>query len=223
MREIILDTETTGLDPAKGHRIIEIGAIEMINKVPTGEVFHHYINPERDVPIEAYQVHGISAEFLKDKPKFSKIADEFLSFVANSSLVIHNAPFDMGFLNYELVKISKTSLELNVIDTLNLARKKYPGQRNSLDALCRRLKIDNSHRTFHGALKDAALLAEVYVELTGGRQIKFRVGNGNDQTSAEQITSNSFHNLDNNNFKIVKPTNEELSEHKQLLSTLSKK
>ena len=171
MREIVLDTETTGLDPSRGDRIVEIGAIELINHVPSGQTFHAYINPERDIPAEAQAVHGLSAAFLKDKPVFSRIADDFLAFIADSVIIIHNASFDTGFLNAELAYLSKEPLRPErVIDTLMLARQKNPMGPNSLDALCRRYGVDNSKRTKHGALLDSELLADVYIELIGGRQ-----------------------------------------------------
>lgn len=171
MREIILDTETTGLDPAKGDRIVEIGAVELLNHLPTGRTFHVYINPERDMPKEAEAVHGLSSAFLKDKPVFSAIAAEFLEFIGDATLVIHNASFDMAFLNSELGFLRIPSIPPErVVDTLHIARQKHPGSANSLDALCRRYGIDNSRRTKHGALLDSELLAEVYLELIGGRQ-----------------------------------------------------
>lgn len=171
MREIVLDTETTGLDPFDGHRVIEIGAIELYNRIPTGEVCHLYINPDRDVPEEAFNIHGISTEFLKDKPRFSDVAEEFLAFVREDKLVIHNAPFDMKFLNWELKNLSLPPLEKNeIIDTLAMARRKHPGSPSSLDALCQRYNIDNSARTYHGALLDCELLAEVYIDLLGVRE-----------------------------------------------------
>lgn len=173
-REIILDTETTGLDPASGDRIVEIGAIELLNHMATGNTFHVYLNPERDMPSEAEAVHGLSAAFLSDKPVFEKIADDFLDFIADSVLVIHNASFDVGFLNAELAFVRKPAiLPERVIDTLQMARRKHPGSANSLDALCRRYGIDNTKRTKHGALLDSELLAEVYLELIGGRQTTF--------------------------------------------------
>lgn len=171
MREIVLDTETTGLDPFKGDRLVEIGCVEIVNRFLTGRVFHRYLNPERSMPIEAFNVHGLSEAFLSDKPKFREIADEFLDFVGDDPLVIHNAAFDIGFLNHELKKVGKPAiLQSRVIDTLMLARRRHPGQQNSLDALCQRYGIDNSRRTKHGALLDSEILAEVYAELTGGRQ-----------------------------------------------------
>lgn len=171
MREIVLDTETTGLDPAAGHRLVEIGCVELIQGLRSGKTFHAYINPERDMPPEAERVHGISAEFLKDKPLFRDIERALVEFLADSTLIIHNASFDMKFLNYELKNIGQKALSMDrVIDTVELARKKYPGQPANLDALCRRFNIDLSMRTKHGALLDAELLADVYLELTGGRQ-----------------------------------------------------
>ncbi len=171
MREITLDTETTGLDPVSGHRIVEIGCVEMMNKVRTGKTFHVYLNPERDMPEEAKAIHGLSFDFLADKPKFADIAADFVAFLGDSPLVIHNAGFDMKFINHELVKAGCKAVEMaRAVDTLMLARKKFPGSPSSLDALCRRYEIDNSSRTYHGALLDAELLAEVYLELCGGRQ-----------------------------------------------------
>ncbi|SON58189.1 DNA polymerase III subunit epsilon [Hartmannibacter diazotrophicus] len=170
-REIVLDTETTGLDPRNGDRLVEIGGVELVNRFPTGRTYHVYINPERDVPIEAFNVHGLSAEFLADKPRFDDIADDFRAFIEGAKLVIHNAQFDMGFINMELKQSGRSSVPPEfVIDTLALARRKHPGSPVSLDALCSRYGIDNSRRTKHGALLDSELLAEVYIELLGGRQ-----------------------------------------------------
>lgn len=171
MREIVLDTETTGMDPTQGDRIIEIGAVELINHVPTGKHLQIYIHPEREVPDDAIAVHGITNEFLKDKPVFSQVYTEFTEFVRESTLVIHNAEFDMKFLNWELKNVGHPPLSWsNVVDTLAIARKKFPGSPANLDALCRRFGIDNTSRTYHGALLDSELLAEVYLELLGGRQ-----------------------------------------------------
>ncbi|MGH6813511.1 MAG: DNA polymerase III subunit epsilon [Methylocella sp.] len=171
MREIVLDSETTGLDPASGHRIVEIGCVELLNAIPTGETFHAYLDPERDIPEEAFRVHGLSAEFLADKPVFAKIAGGFLKFAGGAKIVAHNAEFDMRFLNAELALLGIAPIASDrVIDTLALARRKYPGAPNSLDALCARYGIDISRRSKHGALLDAGILAEVYAELTGGRQ-----------------------------------------------------
>ena len=171
MREIVLDTETTGLDPLRGDRLVEIGCVEIFNRMPTGQTFHRYINPEREMSREAYEVHGLSSEFLADKPLFSAIADEFLNFVGDSPLVIHNASFDIGFINAELEKVARPPIPRErLVDTLLLARRKHPGVSNRLDDLCSRYAINNSHRTKHGALLDAELLAEVYIDLIGARQ-----------------------------------------------------
>lgn len=171
MREIALDTETTGFDPRQGDRIVEIGCVELLNHVPTGRTYQVYINPERSMPTEAFQVHGLSDEFLADKPVFSEIADNFMAFVGDSKLVIHNASFDMGFINAELVGLKRPPIDTaRAIDTVLMARQKFPGAPANLDALCRRFQIDISDRTLHGALKDARLLADVYIELLGGRQ-----------------------------------------------------
>jgi DNA polymerase III subunit epsilon len=172
MREVIFDTETTGLDPKTGDRMVEIGCIEMIGRVETGRSFHAYFNPERDMPIEAERVHGLSAAFLATKPRFAETVDELLEFLGDAPLVAHNAGFDFGFLNNELERIGRAPVSMDrMVDTVAIARKKHPGAKNSLDALCTRYGIDRSHRVKHGALLDAELLAQVYVELTGGRQI----------------------------------------------------
>lgn len=172
MREIIFDTETTGLDPNNGDRMVEIGCIEMINRVATGATFHCYFNPERDMPAEAERVHGLSISFLADKPLFATKAAELLEFLGDSPLVAHNAGFDMGFLNAELARAGFEPVDRDrMIDTVRIARQKHPGAKNSLDALCSRYGVDRSHRTLHGALLDAELLAQVYVELLGGRQM----------------------------------------------------
>ncbi|MEL6486257.1 MAG: DNA polymerase III subunit epsilon [Pseudomonadota bacterium] len=172
MREIVFDTETTGLDPKTGDRMVEIGCVEMIGRVATGATFHAYYNPERDMPAEAEAVHGLSSSFLSTKPLFAENVDELLAFLGDAPLIAHNAGFDFGFLNCELERIGRTAVSLDrMIDTVALARKKHPGAKSSLDALCTRYGIDRSHRVKHGALLDAELLAQVYVELTGGRQI----------------------------------------------------
>ncbi|MDD8022097.1 MAG: DNA polymerase III subunit epsilon [Paracoccaceae bacterium] len=175
MREIVLDTETTGFEPSEGHRIVEIGAVELFNHVPTGRTYHQYINPERAMPQEAFQVHGLGDDFLRDKPKFAAIAQDFLDFIADDAkLVIHNAAFDMKFLNAELGWVNKPLIANDrALDTLLIARRKFPGSPASLDALCRRFNIDNTSRTLHGALLDSEILAEVYLELIGGRQPGF--------------------------------------------------
>lgn len=170
-REIVFDTETTGFDYAKGDRLVEIGAVELVNHLPTGRIYHQYINPERDVPEEVVKVHGLTYDFLKDYPTFEQIADQWLEFVGDASLVAHNASFDMNFVNYELKQIGRPEIGWDrCVDTLEIARGMFPGARCSLDALCKRFEIDNSARTFHGALLDAQLLAEVYLELLGGKE-----------------------------------------------------
>ncbi len=185
MREIVLDTETTGLDPEEGHRIVEIGAIELTGHVPTGRTYHQYINPQRDMPEEAFAVHGLSEEFLRTKPVFRDIGQAFLDFVGDAKLVIHNAAFDMKFLNAELGWAGLPRLgEDQAIDTLHIARRRFPGAQNSLDALCRRFGVDNSARTLHGALLDSEILADVYLELIGGRQPDFAL-----EAAAVQVTS----------------------------------
>lgn len=171
MREIILDTETTGFNPLGGDRIVEIGCIELVNHLATGRVYQQYINPCRDMPAEAFSVHGLSREFLAEHPVFADIADDFLEFIGQDTLVIHNAQFDMGFINAELARLERPAIPMTqAVDTVHMARKKFPGAQASLDALCRRFQIDNSNRTLHGALLDSELLAEVYLELIGGRQ-----------------------------------------------------
>ena len=171
MREIMLDTETTGLSPKEGDRIVEIGCVEMVNRFATGKVYHEYVNPQRDMPQAAFKVHGLSDEFLADKPLFEDLADGFLEFIDGAKLIIHNASFDIGFLNFELERAGRPLIGwTHVIDTLKMARQKFPGAANNLDALCRRFNIDNSSREKHGALLDSELLAEVYLELIGGHQ-----------------------------------------------------
>jgi DNA polymerase-3 subunit epsilon len=219
MREIVLDTETTGLDPYQGHRLIEIGCIELLNRMPTGQVFHHYVHPERDIPEEAFRVHGISLEKLKDKPRFHEIADDLLAFLGDAPLVIHNAAFDMGFLNAELERAERPLLDrTRMVDTLLLARRKYPGGSNRLDDLCLRYRVDASRRTKHGALLDAELLAEVYVELIDARQATLiLVENGEEQDRTPQQIAASR----------VRPrplasrlTQEDLAAHRSFIATL---
>ena len=174
MREIVMDTETTGLDPIRGDRIVEIGGVELLNHLPTGRIYHQYINPERDMPQGAFDVHGLSSEFLSDKPVFKKIGQDFLDFVDGAKMVIHNASFDMKFLNAEFEWMGLPKLPMSQsIDTLDMARRRFPGAQNTLDALCRRFGVDNSAREKHGALLDSEILAEVYLELIGGRQPDF--------------------------------------------------
>lgn len=173
MRQIVLDTETTGLEVSLGHRIIEIGCVELVNRRVTGNHWHHYLNPEREIDSGAFEVHGISNEFVADKPRFAELAEDFLAYVDGAELIIHNAPFDVGFLNDELARLDPPAdgveLRCDILDTLVLARQKHPGQKNNLDALCKRYEIDNSHRSLHGALLDARILADVYLAMTGGQ------------------------------------------------------
>lgn len=181
MREIVLDTETTGLDPIRGDRLVEIGCVELVNHLPTGQVFHKYVNPERDMPVEAFNVHGLSEEFLAKHPVFAEVVADFLAFIGDAPLVIHNAEFDMRFINAELKRLGFPALPMSrAIDTVQIARQRFPGAQANLDALCRRFDIDNTARTKHGALLDAELLAEVYLELAGGRQPGLGLALGND-------------------------------------------
>ncbi len=220
MRELCLDIETTGLDPRGGHRIIEIACVELVNKVKTGNFFHVYVNPRRDVPDEAFRIHGISTEFLQDKPIFDHVAHKFLDFVKDTTLVIHNAAFDTKFLNYELGILGLPTLNMeNVIDSLAIARKKFPGSPASLDALCRRFNIDLSKRTKHGALLDTELLCEVYIELMGGAQTGFSF-NKNDITTesakAEIIAAKEAKNtLPKRDFS---PSESELKSHQEFVT-----
>ena len=186
VREVVFDTETTGFEYAKGDRLIEIGAVELINHMPTGKVYHQFINPEREVPEDAVKVHGLTYDFLKDYPTFDKVADEWLDFIKDAKLVAHNASFDMNFVNYELKQIGKPEMSWDeCIDTLEIARNMFPGARCSLDALCKRFEIDNSARTFHGALLDAQLLSEVYLELLGGKEPSLLLEKNNNDRSQD--------------------------------------
>jgi DNA polymerase-3 subunit epsilon len=229
MREIVLDTETTGLDPAEGHRVIEIGCVELINYLPTGRVYHTYINPERDVPLEASAISGLKTDFLKPFPVFSKIVDDFLSFLGDDKLVIHNASFDLKFLNAELERLGHPLfLPHRATDTLKIARTKFPGSPASLDALCRRFQIDLTSRTKHGALVDSELLAKVYLELIGGRQTAFSF---EEKSMAEKIMAVGDGGTLGTNTIITAgrafrkprphaPTPEELTAHEQLVGTI---
>ena len=221
MREISLDTETTGLNPAEGHRIIEIGCVEMINRVRTGEIFHVYINPEREIPEDAFRIHGLTREFLKDKPLFSDIKEDFLEFIGESPLVIHNAPFDLKFLNAELYKLQGVQIEFNrAVDTLIMARRKFPGSPASLDALCKRFKIDLSSRTKHGALLDAELLADVYLELMGGSQDSFRLDSGLE--GKKNYEENKEEEIRILSAREYAPTDEETKAHKEFIEKMIK-
>jgi DNA polymerase-3 subunit epsilon len=188
-REIVLDTETTGLSPATGDRLVEIGCVELINHIPSGRHYHVYINPERSMPEEAFRVHGLSDDFLRDKPLFKAVAEDFLTFIGDAQLIIHNASFDMGFLNAELERIGRRPLTNPVLDTVMLAREKHPGARVSLDAMCKHYGIDNSRRTLHGALLDSEILAEVYLELIGGKQVSLALIAENRISGADAIAA----------------------------------
>ena len=217
MLEVILDTETTGLSNTEKHRIVEIGCIELSNQIPTNKIFHEYINPQRPVSEEAYKIHGYSDKFLSDKKTFAEISEDFLNFIKDKKLIIHNAPFDLSFLNYEMRLIKKKEIDKkNIIDTLDIARAKYPGSQNSLDALCKRLNIDNSKRKKHNALIDCHLLKEVYVNLVDQKEPKFNL------ESVEIIESKFSNNNDKKNNiskRVIKPSKEELQLHKKYLQS----
>ncbi|MFI2810243.1 MULTISPECIES: DNA polymerase III subunit epsilon [Microbulbifer] len=233
MRQVVLDTETTGLDPKSGHRIIEIGCVELVNRKPTGRHYHQYINPERQVDDGAIEVHGITNEFLHDKPVFAKIADEFMSFCEGAELVIHNAPFDVGFIDWELKLLGSprwqsVAAHCGVLDTLTMAREKHPGQKNSLDALCKRYFVDNSQRDLHGALLDAEILADVYLTMTGG-QTDLALAQGGDQgTEGEagqdnhQLAPGAIRRLaaDRQPLTVVAASAEEVQAHEEMLALL---
>jgi len=224
MREISLDTETTGLNPKGGDRVVEIGCVEMINHIATDNVFHVYINPQRDMPAGAFKVHGLSEEFLRGHDVFAKIADDFLEFIGDDPLIIHNAQFDIGFLNAELDRLGKPPLEMSrTIDTVPMARKKFPGAQANLDALCRRFGIDNSNRQLHGALLDAELLAEVYLELNGGRQTGLGLGEDLevDGLDAEDNAAPQIETQTKREARVFTPTAQELERHEAFLNELS--
>ena len=223
MRQIVLDTETTGLEPDEGHRVIEIGAVELLDRRLTGKNFHSYLNPQRDIEDGALEVHGITREFLQDKPCFSDIAEEFLKFIRDSELIIHNAPFDLGFLDMELSLLTDRHGRIEnyatVLDTLELARELHPGQRNSLEALCKRYSVDDSGRSLHGALLDAEILAEVYLAMTGGQTdlgLSFRSSASRDRT--HHYVGQGVRPP----FRVVHATVEELSAHNERLEALHK-
>jgi DNA polymerase-3 subunit epsilon len=221
MREIILDTETTGLDPNYGHRVIEIGCIEMVHKRRTGRTFHTYLNPEREIGADAFRIHGLSTEFLQDKPLFASVSDQFLAFIDNATLVIHNAGFDLKFLNAELKRLQVEALKHTIIDTLQLARSKFPGAPASLDALCRRFGVDNRSRDKHGALLDAELLCDVYIELTGGYQTHMAL-EAQPLVSAPlslDATETSL-SIPAHPVRQFPPSSEELEAHQQFVTTI---
>jgi DNA polymerase III subunit epsilon len=220
VRQIFLDTETTGLYPAQGHRIIEIAAVEMINRRPTNNHFHVYLNPEREIDPAAQEVHGITLEFLQDKPLFDAVVQEFLTFIADTELIIHNAPFDVGFLNSELGRIGLQPIETccaKITDTLKMAKDSRPGQRNNLNALCSHFGIDNSKRTLHGALLDAELLAEVYMAMTRGQDSLMMDLTQTPQAKMQQMTAKSELKL-----TILKASDDELAEHEAYIKSLAK-
>ncbi len=218
MRKVVLDTETTGLDPAQGHRIIEIGALEIVNRQVTGRSFHVYLNPDREIDAGAIAVHGLTNEFLADKPRFPDVVDDLVAFVEEAELVIHNAPFDMGFLNAELRMLSRPKLEsrcAGVQDTLKMAKDLHPGQKNNLDALCRRYEVDNSGRTYHGALLDAQLLAEVYLAMTRGQESLGIETISNHAGSSRKLKEGLA-------LRVLTPSEAELAAHADYLAALSK-
>ena len=231
MRQIILDTETTGLEPSEGHRIIEIGCVELINRRASNNRYQQFINPEREIDAGAMEVHGITNEQLASKPKFSDIARDFLEFIKGAELIIHNAPFDIGFLNNELFQMangaSPRRIEdfCSVLDTLKLARNMHPGQKNDLDSLCKRYKVDNSHRTLHGALLDAEILADVYLAMTGGQTGLFEDTHSPLKSATSTVTATDIRRLDSRRPKlpVIKPSAEELAAHQDWLDELDKK
>ena len=222
MRQIVLDTETTGLEVAHDHRIIEIGCVELLDRKLTGNHYHQYVNPDREIDEGAFSVHGISSEFLSDKPRFAQIADEFLEFIKGAELVIHNAAFDVGFLNHELGKLTGKYLAIedycSVVDSLAFARRKHPGQKNNLDALCKRYLVDNSQRDLHGALLDAEILADVYLALTGG-QVALSLGS---ETTGEDASQKQIVRLakDRQPLVTLAPDKVELAAHQKMLESL---
>ena len=224
-RQIVLDTETTGLNPQEGHRIIEIGCVELVNRRLTGRHFHVYINPERVIDVGAIEVHGITNEFLADKPLFADVVDDFISFIRGAELVIHNAPFDVGFINHEFTLLNNGTGSVEdysgVFDTLTFARKKHPGQRNSLDALCKRYGIDNSHRDLHGALLDAEILADVYLLMTGGQSSLLDEEVSIEDAGQGQQTIRRL-SLDRPRLKVVRCDEAELGAHQQRLEAIEK-
>ncbi|HET7649246.1 MAG TPA: DNA polymerase III subunit epsilon [Gammaproteobacteria bacterium] len=225
MRQVVLDTETTGLEPAEGHRIIEIGCVELVDRRPTNRTFQQYINPEREVDQGALDVHGINNDFLSNKPRFAEIADEFLRFVDGSELIIHNASFDVGFINHELARldngVSDIATRCTVLDTLELARRLHPGQKNSLDALCKRYNIDNSSRQLHGALLDAQILADVYLAMTGG-QAALLLDPSADLTGRGQGTGRKQVDRAGLNLCVLRATDEERELHRNKLAAIAK-
>lgn len=228
MRQVFLDTETTGLDPRTGDRIVEIGCVELVKRKLTGNNLHLYLNPERDMPEEAQRIHGLSSEFLSDKPKFAEIVDQFLDYVDGAEIIIHNADFDVGFLNAELKRVGRTPFPThvgNIIDSLAMAKEMFPGKRNSLDALCSRLEVDNSGREFHGALLDAELLADVYVNMTRGQDallIDAAPGNGNGSGVAQGLGHAPAVDLSAFDLPVLLANSQELAAHDEVLVQMDK-
>ncbi len=224
MREIVLDTETTGLSPEKGDRVVEIGCVELINHVPSQNTFQIYLNPERDMDEGAQKIHGLTNEFLIDKPRFEEIAEDFISYIGNSKIIAHNASFDINFLNSELARVNKDKIpEERVVDTLKIAREKFPGARNSLDALCKRFLIDNSNRKLHGALLDSELLAEVYLELIGGKEPDLALAVENINVDEEENQLVIKPSLKRNKELKSRLTEEDQINHKEFIETLKVK
>lgn len=226
MRQVVLDTETTGLETSQGHRIIEIGCVELENRRLTGKHYHQYINPHREIDQGAIEVHGLTNEFLHDKPEFALVAEEFLAFIAGAELVIHNAAFDIGFLNSELARIPGLNIDLadtcSIIDTLKIARKKHPGQRNNLDALCQRYMVDNSQRDLHGALLDAEILADVYLTMTGG-QTTFQLGSVDESDSSIGTPSSDIRRLPSERqpLPVLRASASEIEQHDRALQAIA--
>jgi DNA polymerase III subunit epsilon len=227
MRQIVLDTETTGLDPAEGHRIIEIGCVEIVNRRSTDNTFHIYINPEREIDQGAIDIHGITNQFLADKPRFADVARDFLEFVKGAELIIHNAPFDVGFFDHEFKRLDaegkpRTIADFcTVVDTLALARKLHPGQKNDLDSLCKRYSVDNTQRTLHGALLDAEILADVYLAMTGGQTGLFDEGSAHAKSEAARIEIRRV-DAKRPSLRVLHPTAEELDAHAAWLEDIEK-
>lgn len=226
-RQIVLDTETTGLSTAEDHRIIEIGCVEIVNRKATGQTFHQYINPQRDIDAGAVEVHGITSDFLADKPLFADIADAFLAFVEGAELIIHNAPFDVGFLNHELSKLDTKKPKLTticeVLDTLKMARDRHPGQKNNLDALCKRYNVDNTNRELHGALLDAEILADVYLAMTGGQVSLSLAAEQVEQRAGETTSIDSLAPEKRGKLKVIRASAEELAAHQSMLENVQQK
>ncbi len=225
MRQIVLDTETTGLEPAQGHRIIEIGCVELVNRRLTNNRYHQYINPEREIDEGAVEVHGITSEFLTDKPRFAEIAEDFVNFIRGAELIIHNAPFDVGFINHELKLLDAVSSPVNsfcnIIDTLVMARQMHPGQKNNLDALCKRYEIDNSSRELHGALLDAEILADVYLAMTGG-QVRLSLEGRSQSDSGNRPETRRPLATDRPPLRVIPASDAELAAHQNRLEAIDK-